>query len=44
MVGWFADGTPFAMGWIIALGGVGALTAAWLLVPMAKAGAPSTDP
>ena len=32
MVGWFADGTPFAMGWIIGLGGVGTLVSALVLV------------
>ena len=32
MVGWFADGTPWAMGWIIALAGCGAFASAMLLV------------
>ena len=32
MVGWFADGTPWTMGWIIGLGGVGTWAAAWFLV------------
>jgi MFS transporter, DHA1 family, multidrug resistance protein len=32
MVGWFADGTPWTMGWIVGAGGVGRLSAAMLLV------------
>jgi len=32
MVGWFADGTPWPMGWIIALGGVGSFATTMLLV------------
>ena len=32
MVGWFADGTPWTMGWIVGAGGVGSLLAAMLLV------------
>jgi DHA1 family bicyclomycin/chloramphenicol resistance-like MFS transporter len=32
MVGWFADGTPWAMGWIIGLGGVGTFLTAMLLM------------
>jgi MFS transporter, DHA1 family, multidrug resistance protein len=32
MVGWFADGTPWTMGWIIGLGGVGTFVSAILLV------------
>lgn len=31
-VGWFADGTPWPMGWIIAAGGVGSLLSVLLLV------------
>jgi DHA1 family bicyclomycin/chloramphenicol resistance-like MFS transporter len=31
-VGWFADGTPWTMGWIIGVGGVGCCVAAALLV------------
>ena len=32
MVGWFADGTPFTMGWIVGLGGVGTFVSALLLM------------
>jgi DHA1 family bicyclomycin/chloramphenicol resistance-like MFS transporter len=32
-VGTFADGTPWTMGWVIALAGIGSLLCAWLLVP-----------
>ena len=32
MVGWFADGTPWTMGWIVGAGGVGSFLAAMLLV------------
>jgi DHA1 family bicyclomycin/chloramphenicol resistance-like MFS transporter len=31
LVGLFADGTPWPMGWVIALSGVGSLACAWLL-------------
>ncbi len=33
LVGAFADGTPWPMGWVIALAGVGSLACAWVLVP-----------
>jgi DHA1 family bicyclomycin/chloramphenicol resistance-like MFS transporter len=32
LIGWFADGTPWTMGWIIGLGGVGTFVSARLLV------------
>ncbi|RYX86126.1 Bcr/CflA family efflux MFS transporter [bacterium] len=32
LVGAFADGTPKAMGWVIALAGIGSLLCAWLLI------------
>ena len=32
MLGWFADGTPWTMGWIVGLGGIGSLATAVLLV------------
>jgi MFS transporter, DHA1 family, multidrug resistance protein len=32
LIGWFADGTPWTMGWIIGLGGVGTFVVAMLLV------------
>jgi DHA1 family bicyclomycin/chloramphenicol resistance-like MFS transporter len=32
MIGWFADGTPWTMGWIIALAGMGAFATAMLFV------------
>jgi len=32
MVGWFADGTPWTMGWVIALGGIGSFVFAAALV------------
>jgi DHA1 family bicyclomycin/chloramphenicol resistance-like MFS transporter len=31
MVGWFADGTPWTMGWIMGLGGVGSAVAALMM-------------
>jgi DHA1 family bicyclomycin/chloramphenicol resistance-like MFS transporter len=37
LVGSFADGTPWTMGWVIAAMGVGSLLSAQLLVPSAKA-------
>ncbi len=36
MVGWFADGTPWTMGWIIALCGIGTLLGGALLVRPAR--------
>jgi DHA1 family bicyclomycin/chloramphenicol resistance-like MFS transporter len=36
LVGAFADGTPWPMGWVIALAGIGSLLCAWLLVPAGK--------
>jgi ABC-type nitrate/sulfonate/bicarbonate transport system ATPase subunit len=33
LVGAFADGTPWPMGWVIALGGIGSAACAWLLLP-----------
>jgi DHA1 family bicyclomycin/chloramphenicol resistance-like MFS transporter len=38
MVGWFADGTPWAMGWIIGLGGLGTFLAAIVLVEPLRPG------
>lgn len=32
LIGWFADGTPWTMGWIIGLGGIGTFVSAMLLV------------
>ena len=32
MLGWFADGTSWTMGWIVGAGGVGSLATAVLLV------------
>jgi DHA1 family bicyclomycin/chloramphenicol resistance-like MFS transporter len=32
MVGWFADGTPWTMGWIVGTGGIGSFLTAVLLV------------
>jgi DHA1 family bicyclomycin/chloramphenicol resistance-like MFS transporter len=31
MVGWFADGTPWTMGWIMGLSGIGSFVTAWLM-------------
>jgi DHA1 family bicyclomycin/chloramphenicol resistance-like MFS transporter len=31
MVGWFADGTPWTMGWIMGLSGVGSVAVALLM-------------
>lgn len=39
MIGWFADGTPWTMGWIIGLGCIGTLATAMLLV---RSPAPAT--
>jgi DHA1 family bicyclomycin/chloramphenicol resistance-like MFS transporter len=39
-VGGCADGTPWPIGWVIALSGLGAAACAWLLLP--GAGAPVT--
>jgi DHA1 family bicyclomycin/chloramphenicol resistance-like MFS transporter len=36
LVGWCADGTPWTMGWIVALGGVGAFVVAMLFVRTAR--------
>ena len=33
LVGAFADGTPWPMGWVIALAGIGSLLCARLLIP-----------
>jgi DHA1 family bicyclomycin/chloramphenicol resistance-like MFS transporter len=33
LVGAFADGTPWPMGWVIALAGIGSAACAWLLLP-----------
>lgn len=38
MVGWLADGTPAPMGWIMALGGVGAAITAWRMIGARKVG------
>ncbi len=38
LVGWFADGTPWAMGWIIGLCGVGTLLSGMLLVRPSRGG------
>ncbi len=40
MVGWFASGTPWAMGWIIGLCGVGTLLGGLLLVRPARVARP----
>jgi DHA1 family bicyclomycin/chloramphenicol resistance-like MFS transporter len=33
LVGVFADGTPWSMGWVIALCGLGSALCAWLFLP-----------
>jgi DHA1 family bicyclomycin/chloramphenicol resistance-like MFS transporter len=33
LIGAFADGTPWPLGWVVALTGIGALACAWFLVP-----------
>jgi len=33
LVGLFADGTPWPLGWVVAVGGVGAAASAWLVLP-----------
>ena len=35
LVGGFADGTPWPLGWVIALAGIGSAACAWLLLPAA---------
>jgi DHA1 family bicyclomycin/chloramphenicol resistance-like MFS transporter len=43
-VGVFADGTPWPMAWVIALGGIGSLSCAWFLVPARPDGSdPATN-
>jgi DHA1 family bicyclomycin/chloramphenicol resistance-like MFS transporter len=42
LVGIFADGTPWPMGWAIALAGVGSALSAWLVVPSAPLSAVMT--
>ena len=37
LVGAFADGTPWPMGWVIALGGIGSAACAWRLLPATAA-------
>jgi len=48
LVGAFADGTPWAMGWIIALSAILSALSAWLLIPTPRAnetaGAASVGP
>jgi MFS transporter, DHA1 family, multidrug resistance protein len=36
LVGTFADGTPWPLGWVIALAGLGAAACAWFLVPTTR--------
>jgi len=36
LVGAFADGTPWPMGWVVALTGIGSLLCAWRLVPSTR--------
>jgi DHA1 family bicyclomycin/chloramphenicol resistance-like MFS transporter len=38
LVGAFADGTPWPIGWVIALAGLGSAACAWLLLPAAAVG------
>ncbi len=33
LVGAFADGTPWPLGWVVALAGLGSMGCAWLVVP-----------
>ena len=40
LVGAFADGTPWPMGWVIALAGSGSAVCAWLLLPASAAADP----
>lgn len=44
LVGACADGTPWPMGWVIALSGVGSMLCAWLLVPDTAAPAGGAAP
>ncbi len=37
LVGGFADGTPWPMGWVIALAGLGSLACAWFLIAPRRA-------
>jgi MFS transporter, DHA1 family, multidrug resistance protein len=41
LVGTFADGTPWPMGWVIALAGLGSAACAWLLLPAPAAAGPA---
>ncbi len=38
LVGTFADGTPWPLGWVVAVAGGGALLCAWVLVPSRRGG------
>jgi DHA1 family bicyclomycin/chloramphenicol resistance-like MFS transporter len=42
LVGTVADGTPWPMGWVIALAGIGSALCAWLVVPNAAPSAVTT--
>jgi DHA1 family bicyclomycin/chloramphenicol resistance-like MFS transporter len=33
LVGYFADGTPWPLGWVVALSGMGAAACSWFFVP-----------
>jgi MFS transporter, DHA1 family, multidrug resistance protein len=41
LVGAFADGTPWPIGWVIALAGIGSFLCAWLLIPGRTKATPS---
>jgi len=43
MLGWFADGTPRAMGWIVAGAGIGCLVTAMLQTWWLRRSAPSAS-
>jgi DHA1 family bicyclomycin/chloramphenicol resistance-like MFS transporter len=40
LVGWFADGTPWTMGWVIGVSGIGSFVTAMLLQRSSPAGSP----
>jgi DHA1 family bicyclomycin/chloramphenicol resistance-like MFS transporter len=42
LVGAFADGTPWPMGWVIALSGIGSALCAWALIPPPPIPQPAT--
>jgi DHA1 family bicyclomycin/chloramphenicol resistance-like MFS transporter len=44
LIGAFADGTPWPLGWVIALAGLGALASAWFLTPATPPAGQNDEP